>query len=122
MRRIQDYSKTMNPETYIHNDLGNICFNEAVKGGDKITTYQFDSDEQVALIDFIRMVSNDHHLDVNDVLLRYIPDIESKTMVYTFIRDEKCRGDKLIILQTEGGEETHINLYDAHNCFYSFNS
>ena len=112
----------MNPETYIHNELTNIRYNESVKEGDKITTYQFDSDEQVTLIDFMCQISNDYQLDVNDVLLRYIPDIESKKTVYTFIRTDKYHGDRWVVLRTEGGEEIHINIYETNNCFYSFNS
>ena len=112
----------MNPDTYIQNELRNIWYNEAVKKGDKITVYDFDSDEQVTLIDFVCMVSHDYQLDVNEVLLRYIPDIDSKKTAYTFIRSEKSHGDRWVILRTEDDKESHINLYDTHNSFYSFNS
>jgi hypothetical protein len=113
----------MNPETYIHNDLGNICFNEAVKKGDKITIYEFDDEEQMAIIDFIRMMSNDYNLNVNEVLSRYIPDIESKKKeTYTYLRAEKSHGDRWAVLLAEDGEERQINLSEAYTSFYSINS
>ena len=113
----------MNPETYIHNDLGNICFNEAVKGGDKITIYEFDDEEQMAIIDFTRMVSNDYNLNVNEVLSRYLPDIESKKKdTYTYIRTDKSHGDRWAVLLAEDGKERHINLSDTYTSYYSVNS
>ena len=112
----------MNPETYIHNELANIWYNDDVKEGDKITTYQFDNDEQVTLIDFICQISNDYQLNVNEVLLKYIPDIESKKTVYIFIMTDKHHGDKWVVLRTECGKEIHINIYETNNCFYSVNS
>lgn len=112
----------MNPDTYLNNDLADIRYNDTVKEGDKITTYQFESAEQVKLIHFIWRISYDYHMDVNEVLLRYIPDIESKKTVYTFIRTDKHHGNRWIILRTEGGEEIVINVYNIYNCFYSINS
>jgi len=54
--------------------------------------------------------------------LRYIPDIESKKTIYTFIRTDKHHGNRWIVLRKEGGEEIVINVYKTHNCFYSVNS
>lgn len=119
----QDYSKTMNPETYIHNDLGNIWVDKNVKRGDKITIYEFDDEEQMDKIDFIRMVSKDYNLNVNEVLSRYLPDIESKKKeTYTYIRADKSHGDRWAVLLAEDGEERHINVSEAYLSFYSVNS
>jgi hypothetical protein len=113
----------MNPETYIHNDLGNICFNKALRSGDKITIYEFDDENQIAMVEFINIFSKDYNLNVNEVLLRYLPNIEIyKKQTYTFIKTEKCRGDRWAILLTEDGEETHINLSEVFLSFYSINS
>lgn len=113
----------MNPETYIHNDLGNIWVDKNVKRGDKITIYEFDDEEQMAMIDFIRMVSKDYNLNVNDVLSRYIPNIETKKKeTYTYIRADKSHGDRWAVLMSEDDEERHINLSETYNTFYSVNS
>lgn len=112
----------MNPATYLQNDLSDIRHNDAVKEGDKLTTYQFESAEQVKLIHFIWRISYDYDMDVNEVLLRYIPDIESKKSVYTFIRTDKHHGNRWVVLRKEGGEEIVINVYKTYNCFYSVNS
>lgn len=112
----------MNPDTYLQNDLSDIRHNDNVKEGDKITTYQFESAEQVKLVYFIRRISYDYNMDVNEVLLRYIPDIESKKTIYTFIRTDKHHGNRWIVLRKEGGEEIVINVYKTYNCFYSVNS
>jgi len=112
----------MNPDTYLHNDLADIRHNDNVKEGDKLTTYQFESAEQVKLIHFIWQISYDYHMDVNEVLLRYVPDIESKKTVYTFIRTDKHHGNRWIVLRKESGEEIVINVYKTYNCFYSINS
>ena len=112
----------MNPATYLQNDLSDIRHNDAVKEGDKLTTYQFESAEQVKLIHFIWRISYDYDMDVNEVLLRYIPDIESKKTIYTFIRTDKHHGNRWVVLRKEGGEEIVINVYKTYNCFYSVNS
>lgn len=112
----------MNPETYIHNDLGNIWCDKNVRGGDKITIYEFDDEEQMDKIDFIRMVSKDYNLNVNEVLSRYLPDIESKKKeTYTYIRADKSHGDRWAVLLAEDGEERHINVSEAYLSFYSVN-
>ena len=112
----------MNPDTYLHNDLADIRHNDNVKEGDKLTTYQFESAEQVKLVHFIWRISYDYDMDVNEVLLRYVPDIESKKTVYTFIRTDKHHGNRWIVLRKESGEEIVINVYKTYNCFYSINS
>lgn len=116
----------MNPDTYIHNDLGSIWVDKNVRSGDKITLYEFDDDEeQMNKIEFIRFLSrlsNDYNLNLNDLLSRYVPDIESKKKdTYTFMRTEKCRGDRWAVLLTENGEERHINVSDTYMSFYSIN-
>ena len=111
----------MNPETYIHNELGDIWCDKNVRGGNKITIYEFDDEEQMNMIDFIRMVSKDYNLNVNDVLSRYLPDIESKKKIYTYIRTDKSHGDRWAVLLTEDGEERQINVSDAYLSFYSVN-
>jgi hypothetical protein len=112
----------MNPETYIHNDLGNIWCDKNVHSGDKITIYEFDDEEQMDMIDFIRMVSKDYNLNVNDVLSRYLPDIESKKKEsYTYIRADKSHGDRWAVLLAEDGEERQINVSEAYLSFYSVN-
>jgi hypothetical protein len=116
------YSKTMNPDTYLHNDLWNIWYNETVKEGDKITIYQFDSEAEVRLHKFVYQMSSDYGLDVNEVLLRYVPDIDHIKTVYTFIKTNKHHGNKWVVLRTEDCKEIDINLYEVHNCFYSINS
>ena len=122
MRLFQDYSKTMNPETYIHNDLGDIWYDKNVRNGDKITIYEFDDEEQMDMIDFIRVVSKDYNLNVNEVLSRYLPGIESKRKeTYTYIRAEKSHGYRWAVLLAEDGEERHINLSEVFLSFYSVN-
>ena len=94
-----------------------------MKGGDKITIYEFDDEEQMSIIDFIRMVSNDYNLNVNEVLSRYIPDIESKKKeTYTYLRSEKSHGDRWVVLLAEDCKERHINLSETYMSFYSVNS
>lgn len=113
----------MNPDSYIHNDLGNIYFDDTVCCGDKITIYEFIDEQQMTMIDFARVISADYRLDVNEVLLKYFPDIDTyKKQTYTFIRVEKCRGDRWVVLLTENGEETHMNLSETYMSFYSVNS
>jgi len=112
----------MNPETYIHNDLGDIWYDKNVRNGDKITIYEFDDEEQMDMIDFIRMVSKDYNLNVNEVLSRYLPGIESKRKeTYTYIRAEKSHGDRWAVLLAEDGEERQINVSEAYLSFYSVN-
>ena len=113
----------MNPDTYIHNDLANILSDERVKKGVKITLYEFYK-HQMVLVDFIRMVSTDYNLNVNELLLRYIPEIESQQIeTYTFIRSEKFRGDEWAIFLKQDGEERHINVDEINNdiLLYSIN-
>ena len=113
----------MNPDTYMENHLENIHTDNLVKQGDKITLYVFDSEEQPAIIDLLRMVSRDYKLDVNEVLLRYFDDVEThKTDTYTYLRVEKSHGDKWVILLSEDGEERHINLSDTYCVYYSVHS
>ena len=97
-------------------------YNKNVRNGDKITIYEFDDEEQMDMIDFIRMVSKDYNLNVNEVLSRYLPGIESKRKeTYTYIRTEKSHGDRWAILLAEDGEERHINLSEVFLSFYSVN-
>ena len=111
----------MNPETYINNNLGNLLYDPNVKKGVKITFYEF-NEEQIAIIDLIQMISRDYNLDINEVLLRYFPEIESyKRETYTFIGIDKCRGDKWVILLEEDNKEKHINLSETYDHFYSIN-
>ena len=84
----------MNPDTYIHNELSDILYNDNVKSGDKITLYE--------------------------VILKYHPDIEThKKMTYTYLRVEKSHGDTWVILLSTDGEERHINLSESFNVYYS---
>jgi hypothetical protein len=112
----------MNPDTYLNNDLWNIWHNETVKEGDKISIYQFDSDGVLKLHKFVCQISSDYGIDVNEVLLRYVPDIDHIKTVYTFIRTDKHHGNKWVVLRTEDGKEINMNLYEVHNCLYSINS
>ena len=110
----------MNPETYIHNELGDIWCDKNVRSGDKITIYEFDDEEQPAIVDLLRMVSRDYNLDVNDVLLRYFPEVEThKKETYTYLRAEKSHGDRWAVLLSEDDKERHINLSEIYNMFYS---
>ena len=110
----------MNPDTYIHNELSDILYNDNVKSGDKITLYEFDNEEQTASIDIMWAISTDFHLDVNEVILKYHPDIEThKKMTYTYLRVEKSHGDTWAILLSTDGEERHINLSETFNVYYS---
>ena len=110
----------MNPDTYIHNELSDILYNDNVKSGDKITLYEFDNEEQTASIDIMWAISTDFHLDVNEVILKYHPDIEThKKMTYTYLRVEKSHGDTWVILLSTDGEERHINLSESFNVYYS---
>jgi hypothetical protein len=113
----------MNPDTYIHNNLGNIWFDKNVCRGDKITIYEFDDEEQLSMIEFINMISRDYHLNATEVLLRYLPEIESrKKETYTYIRADKSHGDRWAVLMAEDGEERQINLSESYMTFYSINS
>jgi len=110
----------MNPNTYIHNDLANILNDERVKKGVKITLYEFYK-HQMVLVDFIWKVSTDYNLNVNELIVRYIPDIESQQIeTYTFIRSEKFRGDEWVIFLKEDGEERHINVDEIYNDFWLY--
>ena len=91
------------------NILENIWCDETIKEGDKISVCQFDNSSQVSIIDFACQESN-----VNDIFV-------DTSNIYTFIRTEKCRGDRWVVLLTEDGEEQHINLSETYNCFYSVN-
>ena len=114
----------MNPATYIKNDLADILYDDKVKTGVKITVYEFDNDEQLATIDLIQVIATDYHLDVNEMLLRYFPDIETrKKETYTYIRAEKSHGDMWVVLLSEDNEERHINLSEMYDImYYSVNS
>ena len=113
----------MNPNAgkkYIEKELFNIWFDETLKNGDKINVYKFDDESQVAFIEFAYQISNDYNLDETEVLLRYFPDIETRMKTtYTFIRADKCRGDRWVVLQTTDGEERHINLSETYYTYYS---
>lgn len=121
-RLFQDKSKTMNPDTYMNNHLENIHNDTNIKQGDKITIYEFDNEEQPAIVDLLRMVSRDYNLDVNDVLLKYFPEVEThKKETYTYLRAEKSHGDRWAVLLSEDDKERHINLSEIYNMFYSVN-
>ena len=112
----------MNPNAgkkYIEKPLFNIWFDETVKKGDKINVYRFDDESHVIFVDFAYLISKDYNLDETEVLLRYFPDIETRMKTtYTFIRADKCRGDRWAVLLTEDGEERHINLSETENTYY----
>lgn len=109
----------MNPESYINNNLGKFVYDPNVKKGVKITFYEF-NEEQTVIIDLIRIMSTDYNLDTNELLLRYFPEIEShKRETYTFIRIDKCRGDRWAVFLEENNKEKHINLSETYDHFYS---
>ena len=113
----------MNPDTYMNNHLENIHTDKNIKQGDKITLYDFDTEDQYAIIDLLRMVSRDYNIAVNDMLLRYFPEVNThKKETYTYLRAEKSHGDRWVVLLSEDNEENHINLSETYHVFYSVNS
>ena len=106
---------------FIHTSLENIWYDDAVKAGDKIDVYKFYDEIQVTCVAMIYRIAADHNMDIQALLTRYFPDIEAdKKTTYTYIRTEKWRGDRWLVLQQPGQEEnTHIDLCETYLCFYS---
>ncbi len=113
----------MNPNAckkHIDKELGNIWCDNTLKSGDKIDVYQYDDETQLAFVDFVYMIAEDYKLNVNEMLTRYFPDIETaKKTTYTYIRSDKSHGDRWAVLLTAEGDERHISLGDAYCCFYT---
>ena len=105
---------------FIHKPLEEIVCDMGIKKGDKISIYQLDNEDQVAIVELIYQISIDNNLDVNQMLTKYFPiNDTNKKKIYTFTTIEKCHRSTWLVLQTDAGEEIHTDLADKYFCFYS---